>query len=123
VQREASLHDLLRHTAGLSYARDETPVAQATAPRAWLAPARQRAAGPGPGACPCCAIPARPGSSRATDVLGAVLEVIEGQSLEALLQRLILRPLGMDDTGLPCPRPSGSAWPSLLPKTRSRVRQ
>lgn len=105
VRREATLHDLLRHTAGLSYAWDETPVAQAY--RVARIGSRQHSnqqlaqnLGPLP-------LLRDPGSaweySRATDVLGAVLEVIEGQPLGAVLQRLILEPLGMDDTGFSVP--------------------
>lgn len=105
VKREATLHDLLRHTAGLSYAWDETPVAQAY--RVARVGSRQHSnqqlaqtLGPLP-------LLRDPGTaweySRATDVLGAVLEVIEGQPLGAVLQRLILQPLGMDDTGFAVP--------------------
>ena len=105
--REATVHDLLRHTAGLSYAWDAGPV-----PSAYLA-ARigsrrhsnaQLAAALGP-----LPLVHAPGTcweySRATDVLGAVLEVIEGVPLGTLLQRRVFGPLGMHDTGFSVPAP------------------
>ena len=99
--REATVHDLLRHTAGLSYAWEagKVPDAYRTArigsrrhSNAQLA----AALGPLP-------LVHQPGScweySRATDVLGAILEVIEGETLGAILQRRVFGPLGMHDTG------------------------
>ena len=99
--REATVYDLLRHTAGLSYAWDAGPVPDAY--RAARIGSRRHsnaqlaaALGPLPLVHP-------PGScweySRATDVLGAVLEVIEGEPLGTILQRRVFAPLGMHDTG------------------------
>lgn len=105
VQREATVHDLLRHTAGLSYAWEAGTVPDAY--RAARIGSRRHsnadlaaALGPLPLVHP-------PGTrweySRATDVLGAVLEVIEGESLGAILQRRVFGPLGMHDTGFSVP--------------------
>ncbi|MGQ0730949.1 serine hydrolase domain-containing protein [Acidovorax sp.] len=105
VQREATVHDLLRHTAGLSYAWEAGTVPDAY--RAARVGSRRHsnadlvaALGPLP-------LVHQPGTrweySRATDVLGAVLEVIEGESLGALLQRRVFGPLGMHDTGFSVP--------------------
>ncbi len=103
--REATVHDLLRHTAGLSYAweagtvPDQYRAARVGSRRHSNA---QLAAALGP-----LPLVHQPGSrweySRATDVLGAVLEVIEGASLGTLLKRRILAPLGMHDTGFSVP--------------------
>ena len=99
--REATVHDLLRHTAGLSYAWDTGTVADAY--RAARIGSRrhsnaQLAAALGP-----LPLVHQPGScweySRATDVLGAILEVIEGATLGTILQRRVFGPLGMHDTG------------------------
>lgn len=100
VRREATLHDLLRHTAGLSYAWEPGTVEDAyraarigsrRASNAELA----AALGPLP-------LLRHPGTaweySRATDVLGAVLEVVTGESLGTLLQRMVFEPLGMKET-------------------------
>ena len=103
--REATMHDLLRHTAGLSYAWDLGTVPDAY--RAARIGSRRHsntelaaALGPLP-------LVHAPGScweySRATDVLGAVLEVIEGEPLGAILQRRVFGPLGMHDTGFSVP--------------------
>jgi CubicO group peptidase (beta-lactamase class C family) len=105
VLREASLHDLLRHTAGLSYAWEAGTVEDAY--RAARIGSRRssnaelaKALGPLP-------LLRQPGSaweySRATDVLGAVLEVVTGESLGVLLQRMIFGPLGMKETSFHVP--------------------
>ncbi len=106
--REATLHDLLRHTAGLSYAWDTGPIADqyrnarvgsrrhsnqqlaaALAPLPLLHP---------PGTCW--------GIQPRTDVLGAIIEVIEGAPLGQVLQRRVFEPLGMQDTGFSVPASS-----------------
>lgn len=99
--REATVHDLLRHTAGLSYAWETGTVPDAYR-AARIGSRRQNntelaaALGPLP-------LVHQPGSrweySRATDVLGAILEVVEGEPLGAILQRRVFGPLGMRDTG------------------------
>lgn len=103
--REATVHDLLRHTAGLSYAWEAGTVPDQY--RAARVGSRRHnnaelvaALGPLP-------LVHQPGSrweySRATDVLGGVLEVVEGASLGTLLKRRVLEPLGMHDTGFVVP--------------------
>ncbi|MBU0893638.1 MAG: beta-lactamase family protein [Gammaproteobacteria bacterium] len=105
AQREATVHDLLRHTAGLSYAWEAGTVPDAY--RAARIGSRRHknaelatALGPLP-------LVHQPGSrweySRATDVLGAVLEVVEGEPLGAILQRRVFGPLDMRDTGFSIP--------------------
>lgn len=105
VARDATVHDLLRHTAGLSYAWEA-----GTVPDAYRAArigsrrdsnaALAQALGPLP-------LVHQPGSaweySRATDVLGALLEVVEGETLGAILQRRVFGPLQMRDTGFHVP--------------------
>ena len=101
ARREATVHDLLRHTAGLSYAWEMGKVPDAYR-SARIGSRRhsnaQQAAALGP-----LPLVHQPGScweySRATDVLGAVLEVIENAPLGTILQRRVFGPLGMHDTG------------------------
>jgi CubicO group peptidase (beta-lactamase class C family) len=101
-QRPATVHDLLRHTAGFTYEFLGDSAVQRQYQAADLAErGRDNAA-----FCDALAklpLAAQPGTqwaySRATDVLGAVLEVASGQPLGALLQDLLLGPLGMADTG------------------------
>jgi CubicO group peptidase (beta-lactamase class C family) len=110
VQREATVQDLLRHTAGLSYGWQDGPIADAY--RAARIGSRgltnaQTAAALGP-----LPLARQPGSaweySRATDVLGMVLEAVCNEPLGALLQRMVLGPLGMVDTGFYVPEASHS---------------
>jgi CubicO group peptidase (beta-lactamase class C family) len=98
---EATVYDLLRHTAGLSYAWEPGTVADHY--RAARVGSRRHsnaelAAALGP--LPLVHQPGRRWEySRATDVLGAVLEVVEGATLGAILQRRVFGPLGMSETG------------------------
>ncbi len=105
VARDATVHDLLRHTAGLSYAWEAgaVPDAYRTArigSRRESNAALAQALGPLP-------LVHQPGSaweySRATDVLGALLEVVEGETLGSILQRRVFGPLQMHDTGFQVP--------------------
>ena len=101
VRRDATLQDLLRHTAGLTYEfmgnapvqRQYAQVRVGSRERSNAEMAHELAALP---------LMCEPGSaweySRATDVLGRVIEVISGQTLGAFLQAHILAPLGMLET-------------------------
>ena len=99
--REITIHDLLRHSAGLTYAfegkslvKDEYKklgidgVNESSAE--WI---QKLAKAP---------LQSQPGSrfeySVATDVLGVILERVSGQSLDAFLAEKIFRPLKMNDT-------------------------
>jgi CubicO group peptidase (beta-lactamase class C family) len=101
AQREPTVHDLLRHTAGYAYeflltgelrsrylaadlANHDVSTADFCAALAALPLAYQ------PGA--------RWQYSRGTDVLGAVVEAVTGAPLGAVLQERIFAPLGMKDT-------------------------
>lgn len=105
AQRSATVYDLLRHTAGLGYAWDTGPVADLYR-AAHVGSRRQTntelvaALGPLP-------LLHEPGTtweySRATDVLGALLEHLDHAPLGEVLARRVLRPLGMHDTGFAVP--------------------
>ena len=101
-----TVQDLLRHTSGLTYEfRGTRPIhtqyANARVFRRNQTNADQSAA--------LAALPLdfHPGTqfeySRATDVLGRLIEVISGETLGVHLQRRILGPLGMTDTGFHVP--------------------
>jgi CubicO group peptidase (beta-lactamase class C family) len=101
-----TLHDLLRHTSGLTYEfRGTGPVHQAYA-QAGIARLKQTNADQ---AAVLANLPLlhQPGTaweySRSTDVLGRVVEVISGQSLGDFLSERILLPLGMSDSGFSVP--------------------
>ena len=101
VAREMTIHDLLRHTAGLTYGFEGKSLVKdeykknrldgvELAGTEWLEKLSK------------LPLQSQPGSkweySVATDVLGALLERVSGQSLEALLAERIFRPLKMKDT-------------------------
>jgi len=102
----ATIHDLLRHTAGLTYEfMGSGPIqrqyAQARVASRDGSNAEQSKALAG---LPLVAEPASVFEySRATDVLGHVLEVICGQTLFDLLHHLVLAPLGMTETWFTVP--------------------
>ena len=106
-RRDATVHDLLRHTAGLTYefrgsnavqrqyeAADITNRSRTNAEFCKVLAAMPLADQPG----------ARWQYSRATDVLGALIEVAAGRPLGSFLQQRILGPLGLKDTAFAVPR-------------------
>lgn len=112
--RAVTIRDLLRHTAGLTYVSPiVNPVHQL-----YVLKGIDNGAGPtlkpGDGSSPLADIAEftkrlstipllhQPGArfsyGNATDVLGHVIEIASGQSLEAFMQDRVFRPLGMHDT-------------------------
>lgn len=101
VARAAAVHDLLRHTAGMTYEflgstpvqRQYTQLRIGSRERTLAEFTQQLASLP---------LIFEPGSafeySRATDVLGRVIEVVSGQTLQVFLRERIFEPLGMQDT-------------------------
>jgi CubicO group peptidase (beta-lactamase class C family) len=107
VRREMTVHDLLRHTAGLTYEFLGNNAVQ----RAYEAADITDRSRTNLAFCDALAempLQDQPGScwqySRATDVLGAVVEVASGQTLGRWLGERILEPLGMKDTAFAVPR-------------------
>lgn len=101
--REMTIQDLLRHTAGLTYGifGESTLVKQA-----YLASGIEGRHITNAGLVDCLSrlpLAFQPGTdwdySRATDLLGALLEKISGQTLDVHLQEQIFAPLQMPDTG------------------------
>ena len=106
ARRPATVQDLLRHTAGLTYEfMDNLPVNKQYA-QARIG-SRQRSNAEFSEALAALPLLADPGSiweySRATDVLGRLVEVLSGQTLEIFLKEKILQPLGMHETGFSVP--------------------
>lgn len=101
ADRPATVHDLLRHTAGLTYEFTGDGPVNRLYSRAGLGSRQQTNAE----LCERLAtlpLAHQPGTtwdySRATDVMGRVIEVVTGQPLGQHLQQTILQPLGMRDT-------------------------
>ncbi|MFL6648891.1 MAG: serine hydrolase domain-containing protein [Sulfurifustaceae bacterium] len=100
--REPTIHDLLRHTSGITYGvfgrslvKDEYKKVGVDSPNQTNSDTMQKLA----------TVPLmfQPGTvweySRSTDVLGALLESYSGESLDQYLDRRIFKPLKMNDTG------------------------
>ena len=106
ARRPATVHDLLRHTAGLTYEFLGDSAVQRQYRNARVAD-RSRSNAEFCKVLAALPLAHQPGAcweySRATDVLGAVLEVATGQSLAALLRERLFEPLGMKDTGFAVP--------------------
>ena len=102
----ATVQDLLRHTAGQTYEflGDSAVQRQYSAVNIG---SRQRSNAEFSQTLAALPLQHPPGSiwaySRATDVLGRLVEVVSGQTLGAFLQREIFEPLGMVDTGFAVP--------------------
>jgi CubicO group peptidase (beta-lactamase class C family) len=101
AQREPTVHDLLRHTAGFTYEFLGDSAVQQQYGEVNIA-SRKRSNAEFCKVLAAVPLAHQPGScwhySRATDVLAVVLEAVTGESLGVLLQESILGPLGMKDT-------------------------
>ena len=105
-ERPITIHDLLRHTSGLTY-----PNAGATAVERLYAeaPLFGHDGGSAGFVAALAKLPlaSQPGAQfnygHSTDVLGRVVEIVAGQSLGAVLRERILGPLAMNDTAFFAP--------------------
>ena len=104
--RAMTVHDLLRHTAGLTYEFLEPSAVRLLYSEAKLV-GRDRSSAEHCTALAQLPLMHEPGSvwdySRATDVLGRLVEVLSGQTLGEHLRDAIFEPLGMVDTGFDTP--------------------
>ena len=105
-KRPITIHDLLRHTSGLTYGFTGNSLVQ----RLYVEKLFQRREISSAEFCAdLAALPLmwQPGEqfeySHSTDVLGRVVEIVSGQSLGDFLQEKIFAPLGMADTGFHVP--------------------
>lgn len=108
VAQPATVQDLLRHTTGLTYEfLGDAPVQRLYA-QAQIG-ARTRSNAEFSHVLAAMPLHHQPGTqwaySRATDVLGRLIEVVSGQTLGQHLQAAIFEPLGMVDTAFSVPEP------------------
>lgn len=103
--RPILVRDLLRHTAGLTYAMEDGPADRAFRAADPFAKAQTLAAF----SRAVAALPLRhePGTAwhygTATDIVARLVEVLSGDGFDTHLQRHLLGPLGMRDTGFAVP--------------------
>jgi CubicO group peptidase (beta-lactamase class C family) len=101
-----TVHDLLRHTAGLTYEFHAPSHVRALYADAGIG-ARQRTNAEFCRTLAALPLMHEPGTawdySRATDVLGGVIEAVAGRTLGEHLRRAVFDPLGMSDTGFHVP--------------------
>ncbi len=106
VATPATVQDLLRHTAGLTYEFLGTAHVQRLYAQAQIA-SRERSNAEFSRTLAAMPLFLAPGTqwgySRATDVLGRLLEVLSGQTLGQHLKQAIFDPLGMVDTAFVVP--------------------
>ena len=106
VRQAATVQDLLRHTAGLTYEFLGDSSVQRQYGEVKIA-SRERTNAEFSQTLAAVPLQFQPGTvwaySRATDVLGRLVEVVSGQGLGAFLQTEIFGPLGMVDTGFAVP--------------------
>lgn len=106
VQQMATVQDLLRHTAGLSYEFMGSAAVQRQYAQARIG-SRERSNAEFSHVLAALPLLFEPGTvweyGRATDVLGRVIEVVSGQTLGAYLDQHIFKPLGMVDTSFTVP--------------------
>jgi CubicO group peptidase (beta-lactamase class C family) len=101
TKRPITIQDLMRHTSGLTYAFTGTSKVQKLVAAAGILRKERTVS---ESMDPLAALPLmhQPGEvweySLSTDVLGRVVEIIEGASLGEVLRARIFEPLGMDDT-------------------------
>ncbi len=102
VARPATVQDLLRHTAGLTYEFLGSAAVQRQYAELQMG-SRERSNAEFSRTLAGLPLMYQPGSvweySRATDVLGRLVEVLSGQSLGDYLREAIFTPLGMHETG------------------------
>lgn len=111
ADRAITIQDLLRHTSGLTYEfRGSGPVHKMY----MSAKVYSRSQSSADQAATLAKMPLlhQPGTrweySRATDVVGRLIEVLSGVPLRVFLERRILAPLGMSDTSFHVPPPHHS---------------
>lgn len=112
AKRPITVHDLLTHTAGISYAREAVVPGNLAWREAgivgWYLAGRDEPMSRVVDRMAALPMMAQPGEDYlygySTDILGVLIEQVSGQSLETFLSERLLQPLGMVDTHFFLPR-------------------
>ncbi|MEO1649577.1 MAG: serine hydrolase domain-containing protein, partial [Pseudomonadota bacterium] len=103
AQRAPTVQDLLRHTAGFTYASRGTSEAHQKSPGSSMSASVQLTRSEFLRRLAEAPLLFEPGThweyGFSTDVLGLIIERVTGQSLDVALKERLWAPLGMDDTG------------------------
>ncbi|WP_298848276.1 serine hydrolase [uncultured Ruegeria sp.] len=115
--RPPTLHQLLTHTSGFSYPFNPGILPEAMDEKNLIFKPDQGLLKDRIGELAMLPLAFRPGTrweySVSTDVLGRVVEVISGQTLDQFFHHEILAPLGMTETGFSIPIGAGDRFASL----------
>ncbi len=130
AERAITIHDLLRHTSGLTYAfTGDTPVQRLYTQSQLFDPdpsnsrtflSRDLSTGEFVAALAELPLIDQPGASwnysHSTDVIGRVIEIVSGQTLGAFVTERILAPLGMNDTAFFLPESKTARLAAPFPR-------
>ena len=123
AKRQITIHDLFRHTAGLTYGEfSAIPEIKAAYAEAKILTQPSRLITPEQFTAGIAKAPLvrEPGTafeySLAVDVLGRVVEAVSGQRLSVFLNERLFQPLKMPDTGFKVPEASWNRIAEPLPK-------
>lgn len=102
-RRPITIRDLLTHTAGIGYGNGPAQAEwEAAGLQGWYFAGRSEPIGESVARMAALPMDAHPGErwvyGYGTDILGALIEKVDGRSLDAFLEAEILSPLGMEDT-------------------------
>ncbi|WP_170606946.1 serine hydrolase domain-containing protein [Ruegeria arenilitoris] len=112
-----TLHQLLTHTSGLSYPFNPGILPEAMNEQDLMFSPDQGSLETRIEALACLPLAFQPGKrweySVGIDVIGRVIEVVSGQTLEHFFAENIFEPLGMNETGFSVPKGAGDRFASL----------
>ena len=113
ARRPVTVHDLLRHTSGLTYGFFGDTLVKRAYRAAGVDPDANDSLSAFAGRLAALPLHFQPGSAWdygvSTDLLGRVIEVAGGMPLSQFLKTRILQPLGMNDTSFYVPEPARQA--------------
>ncbi len=121
-----TLHQIMTHTGGLSYPFNPGPLPQAMEAEEILFKPDQGRLAAMVDRVARLPLAFAPGTrweySVGIDILGRVIEVVTGRTLEAVLADEVLAPLGMTETGFSVPEGAGTRFASLYTPSEGAAR-